>query len=152
MGTNNQMMNIKKIALIFILGWTMFSCGKKEKQVDEGIIVEEVVISETIPAEDFQIKMTEAENAIILDVRTPEELMAGYIEGASNVDFRADDFQSKLDSLDKNSTYLVYCASGGRSRNAADMMKELGFKTVYDLAGGFKGWSQKGLPAVIPQN
>ena len=63
-----MMMNIKKIALIFILGWTMFSCGKKEKQVDEGIIVEEVVISEKIPAEDFQIKMTEAENAIILDV------------------------------------------------------------------------------------
>ncbi|MFZ1808892.1 MAG: rhodanese-like domain-containing protein [Cyclobacteriaceae bacterium] len=146
------MMNIQKITLIFILGLTAFSCGKKEKQVDEGIMTEEVVISETVSTAVFQQKMSESTNAAILDVRTPEEFMDGYIEGADNVDFRASDFQTKVSALDKNATYFVYCASGGRSRDAADLMKEMGFKNVYDLAGGFKGWSQKGLPAVLPQN
>ncbi|HRK55563.1 MAG TPA: rhodanese-like domain-containing protein [Cyclobacteriaceae bacterium] len=146
------MMNIQKIALILILGLTTISCGKKEKQVDDGITTKDVVVSETVPAEVFLKKLNETSNAVLLDVRTPEEFREGYIEGSTNIDYRASDFQSKVSTLDKNATYFVYCASGRRSRSAADLMKELDFKNVYELKDGFKGWSKKGLPAVIPQN
>ena len=94
--------------------------------------------------------MKNVEGAIILDVRTPAEVADGIIEGAINIDFRNDDFKSKIDQLDKDGTYFVYCARGGRSRNAADLMKELNFKEVYDLQGGFSQWKADGLPTRLP--
>jgi rhodanese-related sulfurtransferase len=152
LGTNNQMINIQKIALIFILGLTVFSCVNKEKQTDGATTAQEAIVSEVVSAEVFQRKLSETDNAVILDVRTPEEVADGYIEGAINIDFRSPDFQTKINELDKNATYMVYCASGGRSGNTATLMKELKFKEVYDLEGGFKGWRAKGLPSVLPSN
>ncbi len=139
---------MKKV-LLMILPLLYISCSKKQDQVQEKLI-EVKVISETISNQEFQNKMLAAQNAVLLDVRTPEEFDQGYIDGAINIDFRASDFQSKISDLDKDATYFVYCASGGRSRSAADMMKELKFKEVYDLAGGFKGWSNSGLPYKMP--
>ncbi|MEQ8361613.1 MAG: rhodanese-like domain-containing protein [Cyclobacteriaceae bacterium] len=146
------MMNIQKIALIFILGLTVFSCGNKEKQANVATTPQEVIVSEVVSAEVFQSKLSETDNVVILDVRTPEEVADGYIEGAINIDFRSPDFQTAISELDKNTTYMVYCASGGRSGNTATLMKELKFKEVYDLKEGFKGWSSKGLPTVLPSN
>lgn len=151
LGTNNQMMNIKNIALGLILGLTVFSCGTKEKQ-DKGSTAQDDVIFKTLSAEAFQQKMNETDNAVILDVRTPEELNGGYIEGSTNIDFQASNFQEKVSALDKNAPYFVYCATGKRSQGAVDLMKELDFKNVYMLEGGFTGWSKEGLPAVVPQN
>ncbi len=65
---------------------------------------------------------------VILDVRTAEEFSEGYIEGALNLDFYDTEFRSKLDVLNKDRTYLVYCRSGRRSASALDTMAELGFK------------------------
>ena len=145
-------MNIQKIALIFILGLTVFSCGNKEKQADVATTAQDVIVSEVVSAEVFQRKLSETDNVVILDVRTSEEVADGYIEGAINIDFRSPDFQTTISELDKNATYMVYCASGGRSGNTATLMKELKFKEVYDLKEGFKGWSSKGLPTVLPSN
>ena len=78
----------------------------------------------------------------ILDVRTPGEFSAGHIAGAKNLNFYDGDFQEKLQQLDKNQSYLVHCASGRRSAQAGAVMSHLGFKSVYDLAGGMKAWEQ----------
>jgi len=72
----------------------------------------------------------------ILDVRTEKEFLSGVIEGAINLDFYAADFSQKLDALDKNKTYLIYCRSGNRSKAVLSMMKQLDFKFVYELDGG----------------
>lgn len=81
---------------------------------------------------------------VILDVRTPKEFEKGHIQGATNMNFFADDFDQQLGKLDKNKSYLVYCASGGRSSDARDKMKEMQFKSVYQLDGGFKDWEKSG--------
>lgn len=120
-----------------------FACSKKSETTSQEA---EVTISETIQAEDFAQKINSFDNEVIIDVRTPEELAGGYIEGAINIDYKADDFKTKLSSLDKDKTYFVYCAAGRRSRGAADLMKELNFKEVYDLSGGFTNWSAQGFP------
>lgn len=77
---------------------------------------------------------------VILDVRTPEEFAEGHIENAVNIDFYADTFPDELDVLDRDKTYLIYCQSGGRSGSATRMMKELGFKDVYNMEGGINIW------------
>lgn len=81
------------------------------------------------------------ENAVILDVRTPEEYAAGHIPHAILINFNAPDFAARIDSLNKSKTYLVYCAAGGRSAKASTMMAEKGFKDVYNLEGGFTQWN-----------
>ena len=42
--------------------------------------------------------------------------------------------------LDKNQPIIVYCAAGGRSAKASQMLKKNGFKVIYDLSGGYDNW------------
>ena len=83
-------------------------------------------------------------NIIILDVRTPKEFSAGHLVGATNIDFQASGFEQKLSALDKNKSYLVHCAVGGRSAKARAKMKALNFKSIYHLDVGFKAWEAAG--------
>ena len=85
---------------------------------------------------------------IIVDIRTPQELNEGHIENAVNIDFYSEAFKGDLDRLEKNRTYFIYCRSGNRSGRAVPVMKELGFKEVYNLSVGIKGWVAEGLPVV----
>ena len=103
---------------------------------------QEGVINQVISADEFKAKLGE-ENIQLVDVRTPDEYNAGKIGDASNMDFYADDFKSKLEKLDKSQPVMIYCASGGRSGKTASMMKSMGFTEVYDLQGGFNGWPYK---------
>ncbi len=85
---------------------------------------------------------------IILDVRTPEEFTDGHIESAINLDFYSETFRDKLDSMDKNQTYLIYCRSGNRSGKALSIMTELNFREVYNISDGIIGWQAAELPTV----
>ncbi len=78
---------------------------------------------------------------ILLDVRTPEEIAGGKIANAVELDIKDPAFNEKLNQLDKTKQYMVYCYAGGRSATAMKMMKELGFKQVYNFDGGYKAWS-----------
>jgi rhodanese-related sulfurtransferase len=91
-------------------------------------------------------RLVATNGAVILDIRTPKEHAAGHLRGATNVDFYAKDFASQLKGLDRRRTYLVHCASGGRSAKSLATFKELGFTSVVHLNGGFKAWSAAGLP------
>ena len=89
---------------------------------------------------EFKEKMTAA-NTVVLDVRTPTEIAEGKIEGAIEIDFKEDGFAEKIDGLDKEKNYLIYCKSGGRSSNTCKMMAKKGFKKLYNLDGGFTAWT-----------
>jgi rhodanese-related sulfurtransferase len=86
---------------------------------------------------------------ILLDVRTPEEFNVEHFSGAINVDFKSTDFTDKVDKLNKEETYLVYCRSGVRSVKAMNLMKEKGFKFVYNLEGGLLKWHAENRPMNI---
>ena len=98
-----------------------------------------------VDVEQFDKLRASREN-VILDVRTPKEFSEGHIPGAVNIDVRAPDFEEKVAKLDKNKTYLVHCAAGVRSANACKKLEGAGFKELYDLAPGFKGWQKAGKP------
>jgi phage shock protein E len=78
----------------------------------------------------------------ILDVRTPEEVAEGFIPAASHfLDFYAPDFATRLEKLDRNKKWVVYCRSGKRSSQAAQLMIDKGFTQVYNLQGGISSWT-----------
>ncbi len=74
----------------------------------------------------------------LLDVRQPNEYEAGHIPGARLIPLP--DIVSRLGEIDSNKATVVYCAVGGRSRIAAQMIAAQGFSEVYNLSGGFKAW------------
>ena len=84
----------------------------------------------------------ESEESVIIDVRTDDEFSTGYIEGAVNIDFyMGNKFISEIDKLDKSKSYFIYCKSGARSGQTCELMKQKGFKKVYNLEGGILGWT-----------
>ncbi len=99
-----------------------------------------------IPALDFSELLSYDRYAILLDVRTPEEFTEGHIPGARNLDYVADSFESRVDSLDKSKSYFLYCTVGGRSSGAARYMDAKGFEKIHDLEGGIDAWQTEGLP------
>lgn len=99
-------------------------------------------LSETAFAE----KLSQNPSAPILDVRTPEEFSKGHLQHAINYDWSSSNFQNQIANLDKNKPVFVYCLSGSRSQSAADEMRSLGFKEVYELKGGFISWRAANLP------
>ncbi|ARK12170.1 rhodanese-like domain-containing protein [Fibrella sp. ES10-3-2-2] len=86
--------------------------------------------------------------AIILDVRTPDEYAAGHINKSRNINVYDTTFAAQVVALDRSKTYVVHCAAGPRSRKAVAIMESLGFKHIHHLNGGFNGWKQAGQPVV----
>lgn len=85
-------------------------------------------------------------DTILVDVRTIEEYIDGHIGGAILIDFNKADFKKKIDTLDKEKVYYIYCRSGGRSGNSRILMNEIGIKEVYDLQGGILAWKAMKYP------
>jgi len=75
-------------------------------------------------------------HTVVLDVRTPAEFATGHLQNAKNVDFRATDFAQQVARLDPKASYVLYCASGNRSGQAAALMQQKGFRKVTN-AGGY---------------
>ncbi|MBX7125391.1 MAG: rhodanese-like domain-containing protein [Cyclobacteriaceae bacterium] len=95
---------------------------------------------------DFQTALASTPQAVLIDVRTPEEFTGGHIDQAVNIDFKSPGFAEAFSAYDKTTPLFVYCQKGGRSGKAAAQLKEMGFK-VTDLQGGFSAWQSAGLPA-----
>ena len=95
-----------------------------------------------INQQEWQQLLSEDTNAVILDVRTPEEQALGIIENAICIDiYKPEEFISELEKLDKSKNYYIYCKAGGRSANACQVMDEMGFTQTYNLLGGTSLWT-----------
>jgi len=100
-------------------------------------------ITQLLEPKEFLTKFKATKDAQLLDVRTPEEVAEGALEGAQNINFYDADFKDKLSKLDKNKPVFVYCRSGGRSGKCAQMCKDMGFKEIYDMKGGWQNYSSQ---------
>lgn len=85
-----------------------------------------------------------------VDVRTEREWTdeLGHIETAVHVPIAEPEFAARLGRLRRDVPTLFICRRGGRSARAARVAVELGFREVYNLAGGMLAWREAGLPSV----
>lgn len=88
-----------------------------------------------------QIIAKEGSAIQLIDVRTEGEHASGHIPNSENINLMGPDFVNKLEFLDKEKTYYVYCASGNRSKSACSQMVNMGFKNVNNVRMGMMGWS-----------
>ncbi len=84
----------------------------------------------------------------LLDVRTPSEFGNGHLIGAGQLNYYNSDFKQKLLLLPRDQPVYLYCNTGYRSRRAAEILSENGFKKVYNLEHGIMQWNLENLPVV----
>ncbi|SFO76717.1 Rhodanese-related sulfurtransferase [Algoriphagus ornithinivorans] len=101
--------------------------------------------AKVVSVEKFQ-KLSSKKKNILIDVRTPEEMQEGHLEGALNINFLSEGFENEIKQLDKTETYLLYCRTGKRTAKAGVAMKAAGFKKVIMLDGGITAWKEQGKP------
>src|SRR5512142_332300 len=93
----------------------------------------------------------ETPGALWLDVREDDEWQEGHIPGAVHVPRGYLESRIEGAAPDKSTPVIVYCAAGNRSAFAAKTLQELGYDTVYSLAGGFTDWKRNGYEVVLPK-
>lgn len=93
--------------------------------------------------EDFN-SLIQDEDIQRLDVRTLAEYSEGHIAKTININVMDDSFASMADSLlQKEKPVALYCRSGKRSKKAANILSERGYK-VFELNKGFNAWQEAG--------
>lgn len=90
-----------------------------------------------LPPEEFLAALEQTPRARLLDVRTGKELEGGVLPNAIHLDFLAEDFLDRLEGLDKDDFFFVYCRTGRRSLRVCTYMRNSGFRHVFNLDGGF---------------
>ncbi|MGN1247202.1 MAG: rhodanese-like domain-containing protein [Paludibacteraceae bacterium] len=106
-----------------------------------------------LQAADFQsvdvkefAKVLQQENTFLLDVRTEKEFAEGHLKGSICIDVTQADFLAKAEKqLPKDKTIALYCRSGRRSKKAAELLANAGYKVV-ELYSGLLSWQSSGMP------
>ena len=100
----------------------------------------------TVKPADLNVELTGTPVPFILDVRTPDEFAAGYIEGAVNVNVT--EVPANLSQLpaDKAAPIVVLCQSGHRGAMVMMYLRMLGYTNVRNLGGGMNAWAAAELP------
>jgi rhodanese-related sulfurtransferase len=80
-------------------------------------------------------------DAVVLDVREPDEWQAGHIEGAVHIPLSQ--LPTRVEELSPDDEIVVVCRSGGRSSRAAGWLSQNGFD-VLNLDGGMVAWAASG--------
>lgn len=90
---------------------------------------------------EWREKIQTDSKAVILDVRTPEEVEEGYIPNALHIDIMDPEaFMEGIEELDKTQHLYVYCRSGRRSAQACLILEQEGFENTFNLIGGILEW------------
>lgn len=91
--------------------------------------------------EEFKRGFEQDEQAIIIDVRTPGEMIEGQIHGHILIDVTNPAAIEQINALDKSKPYYIYCRSGNRSAQTCMYMVSMGFEKTYNLDGGILAWN-----------
>ena len=121
-------MNSMLMGICFLLS-SLFSCQQSKGDF------------KTVPVKEFGSLIEDA-SVQRLDVRTMAEYSEGHIPGTININVLDDSFAVMADStLQKDKPVALYCRSGKRSKKAAAILSEKGYK-VYELDKGFNAWQE----------
>jgi len=94
-----------------------------------------------VTPEELKAKLENGEDIILIDVREPVEYEINRIEGSKLIPLSK--LPEKVNELDQTREIILYCKMGGRSARAVQLLRELGFTRVKNLAGGIDAWIEK---------
>ncbi len=144
---------MKKTIILILLTWILSSCSdninietnknisNNNQVIEQKVEKKEVFNLKTVWVKEFKQEIAK-KDWILIDLRTPEELTWFVINNPDlNLDYYSKNFKEKLNSLDKNKKYLIYCRSWHRSWETLKLMKKFWFKNVINLKGWIISWA-----------
>ncbi|HWP64459.1 MAG TPA: molybdopterin-synthase adenylyltransferase MoeB [Candidatus Limnocylindria bacterium] len=99
-----------------------------------------------VSPEEVKARLAAGKPVALLDVREREEFRQGYIPGAVSLPRGFLEMRVEEAIPDKNIPVIAYCQGGTRSLLAGRILKELGYRDVVSMRGGFGAWKNQGLP------
>jgi rhodanese-related sulfurtransferase len=96
---------------------------------------------------DFHLWYLRSDSSVLIDVREPFEFRGKRIRDAVNIP-SSGNIEKAADTLNREFAYFLYCTTDYRSRNAAEILYEKGFRKLYNLEGGIVAWRKDGMPVV----
>jgi len=137
---------LKRYLLVFLLIAMVLgvvACGSDSKKETPPIVFQNIS-----PQQAYD-KLSKSDNAVLVDVRNPEEWATGYAEGAVLISLR--EFEQRApNELPKDAEIYVICRSGNRSAQASQTLIDLGYTKVYNIEGGTIAWETAQLPMTMP--
>ena len=141
---NNRVIKIKpnkKNREIVELSDTLYICSA-DSQLANSMIIE-------IEPKQFSEMLVKSENILVIDVREQWEREVSKISPSCHIplgEFSSSDGPSLPDECSEEHTVMLYCKAGVRSRMACEVLKEHGFKNLFNLSGGILKWEAEGYP------
>ena len=84
-----------------------------------------------------ELKEMVSKGAVLIDVRSPQEFKEGHLPGAINIpEYEIRRIRNEVPKL--NQQIILYCQYGGRSRDAYNMLRKMGYTNIYSLKGGLE--------------
>ena len=102
---------------------------------------------EEIPA--VKKRLDSPEKPIMVDVREDSEWARGHVPGAIHLGRGVIERDIERTIPDKTTQIVLYCGGGFRSALAADNLRKMGYSNVISMDGGWRGWTEAGLPIII---
>ncbi|WP_347373120.1 rhodanese-like domain-containing protein [Aequorivita sp. Q41] len=125
---------MKKAGILVALITVLFFTACQDKSVAQEIHL--------VSPQEFQEAII-SKKVQLVDVRTPSEFEAGHFENAININIAETYFITEVEKLNLETPIFIYCQSGKRSAKAALILKDVGFKEIYDLKGGYQSRIQE---------
>ena len=123
---------MKRILLLLVMLLALGGCGQVSEEKNAGY--------QQITAEEAKQMIDEMNDELILDVREQDEYDEKHISDAVLFPVGMIDAETAEGIIpEKDTTVLVYCRSGNRSKTASQKLAELGYTQVYEF-GGIKDW------------
>lgn len=101
-----------------------------------------------INPDEVQEKLESDDDLVLLDVREQDEWHESHIAGADYLGKGVIERDIEEEYPDTEQEMVLYCGGGYRSALAADNLQKMGYRNVKSLAGGFRSWTEAGLPIV----
>jgi rhodanese-related sulfurtransferase len=96
--------------------------------------------------DDVRAKQATGELFVLVDVREESEFAAGHVPGAVHIGKGVIERDIEAKVTDPAAPLVLYCGGGFRSALAADALQKMGYTNVISMDGGWRAWTEKGLP------
>ncbi|HEY6194499.1 MAG TPA: rhodanese-like domain-containing protein [Candidatus Eisenbacteria bacterium] len=101
--------------------------------------------------DEFLARLQAGERYILIDVREESEWAKGHLPSAHHMGKGIIERDIEQAIPDPDTPIVLYCGGGFRSALTADNLQKMGYTNVVSLDGGWRGWTERGLPTVTPE-
>ena len=101
-----------------------------------------------LSVQDVKKKIDAGDKIILVDTREDVEWARGHAAGAIHIGKGVIERDIENVIPNKEATIVLYCGGGFRSALAADNVQKMGYSNVISMDGGWKGWTEAGLPTI----